>query len=1132
MYEKNYNEYDRIPPYGRPENGPARPQDTYGHDVPPFAKHPGDAPEPYHAPADWPHHMEPGYHLLPVPPAVYGMSAEQQILALGHKVDELIETFNSYDRKIYGAHEAVVNSALHNDAYYPEITVEDGYLAETGAKYKVIHIPYVDRAGQPIFLELGLPSNSTLNEGLTENCFDASQRTLADKLIPAVNKDTGYTGLALYKHSPIENMAAPISLAPGSTGWTLGITESGYLKIYDTANTTYEDLKWDKIRNAMGVVGLLVQDGKKAASGFMSPDSTQTVARTAIGMNYHTKERFIVVVDGDEEHGCLSDQLADIFLRYHVNVAVETATQGSAFGMDKGEMVFMPPTASISLAADGYPNAPHVGAFWYITKRRHYHNDYVKEVATLMQRLGQNIWVDKIYEHAIDDVEEAVQTFQAQLDKEKADREAKDNELQTQLDAEKDTRERVDNDLYAHLHDLAGTGPELGGKIGEMKEELENKIEEEKQALTQKIEERIGDLKKFVQSEDNKIKETLESYKKALDDYDIERVDTSVDGYKRTYRLIRKDGSDVQVPIEVYDYASLVTNLGDVAAFESAFNNFKADYAEWKASIDDAVRELKNNVTSLTSRMDVTETEFAEMKGTFASIQERMSALDRTVASFQSQIVEMELAVENLKTAWAEYHTQWLQAKQEYEEWREKNKQEMEALDSRLQSAESKLQEHDKKLGVLEDSVGDLNDRATSAETRLDAVEKENHDQDLRWNAAVEDAQSRIQQLLEDSQSYWQRVDQLETKTSDWRKQELQRLGDLERENADRIDEIEKNKEGLAAEHEQTLKDAVRFAQYEMKLDELDNLDENLDGRVTALETAKTENDDKWNTQNDWNTDVSTRLEAVEGKADNTQGELESLENTVTQLDGRVDTLEEHYNSVDQKNTEQDTEIDGLKKADETLSGRIEALENNKTVDDEKDTTQDGRIEALEGQQTDLSDRLSALETEVHDINVDAYVQKAGDTMTGDLRTTGLELSDGENKAVEFKNAGGTVVKVAEADSETLVRMSGADAVEETEFVTKKQLTDEGAVIEGNANSYTDSKLAEVNVDEQIQTYLTDHLSELVQPLIQTYLTENASEAINPLIEAYWNEHSLLEKAEDGTYVRTKGGLPFAVESE
>lgn len=1044
-YRSDFPGYPEQPPYGRPDNRGARPQDPYGNQEPPRDHDHG-----YRGTLD------PGYHLLPVPPNTWGLTTEQQIHALGHKVDELINVFNSYDRKVYGAHEAIVNSALHNDAYYNEITVEDGYIPETGAKYKVVHIPYVDKAGQPIYLELGLPSNSTLNEGLTENCFDASQRTLADKLIPAVNKDTGYTGLALYKHSPIQNVAKPMSLPAGSTGWTLGVTESGYLKIYDTANTTYEQMKWDKIRNAMGVVGLLVNQSEKANNDFMSPDKDQTVARTAIGMNYATRERFIVVVDGDEEHGCLSDQLAEIFLKYHVNVAVETATQGSAVGMDKGEMMFMPPTASIALQADGSPNATHLGAFWYITKRRHYHNDYVKDVAMLMQRLGQNIWMDKIYGHSVDDIEQGLHEVEKQFQDAEEERHATEKDLQSQLDQEKADRYYADHQLKVDLELLEGQLKhedenlqlgldEVGGLIGELRDTLRGEMKAGDEADQRKIEERVQDLKKYIQSEDKKLTDLLESQINQLGNYSIERVDTSVEGNKRTYRLIRHDGSDVQVPIEVYDYTSLMNNIGDIVAFEQTFTQFMADYTTWKTDIDNDMRDFSNQVTEFGSRLDADEKLLTQMETTFGQIQERMSALDQTVTSFQSQLVEMELAMENLKQTWAKYYTEWLQTKTEFEQWREQNSKDLQAITEHLEQLDNQIEE----------------------------LKKDQARQDVALNGVIDYFDRRLKTLIEECKTYWQKFDQFEAKVTQDQTNNLKRLKDAEEDRADLWNHMDTAEADVKTLKEQALKDAEHFAE---------------------LEIARKAQDDHLAALDRKDVELNLEVEKLKEKDTANDGKLESLQTSYEELADRVSTNETHLESVDQHDKEQDTrldnleqhdtegdaqiqsEIEALKEHDTTLDGqiadlqkrdgeltdkdteleqkhqaledRVDLLENNAGGDTEKDATQDERLGALETQQSEVSGRVDSLEEELHSINVDAYVQKVGDTMTGVLRVPELELSE----AVEFV-ADGTRAKVRHGDDTDAGNLVVADAAQDDEAVNLGQLNAAKTELEGSIES-------------------------------------------------------------------------------
>ena len=459
------------------------------------------------------HHCD-GYDIpvmRPCKPYVHGLSPEEQMGILTGKVNELICNYNENTEKVYGAYHAIVESALCNDAYYNEVTVEEGYIAEASAPYKVIHIPFLDRAKQPIFIELGLAYNNTTNANVHENVFSASERTLADKLIPAYQSTNTWHGAVVWKGAPISN------IGENPADYTVGITENGFIKVYEHL-INYGQLQQDRVRNAMLANSILVQGGKMTPDKFFPDEKDQLLGRVGIGMNYDTKERFMVIVNGSDTWGCTTEMLANIFLKYNCTVAVEVANGMKTTALDKGALLFTPPT----VAGDEVPTIPEVNAFWYVTKRRHYHNEYVKDVASLTQKYGQMLWRCETANISVDNVKEEVAKFREELDQEKLDRENADTALDNKIDTEITNREEGDNTLNERITQEVAT---LNKTIDDLEEELRNDI----QTLDEKV----------------------ENYHTELTNADIASVEILQDGTKDTYRLKRKDGTYVDIPMEV-----------------------------------------------------------------------------------------------------------------------------------------------------------------------------------------------------------------------------------------------------------------------------------------------------------------------------------------------------------------------------------------------------------------------------------------------------------------------------------------------------------------------------------------------------------------------------------------------------
>lgn len=464
-----------------------------------------------------------GYMLKPMPP-VCGMNEQEQLSRLNCKMDEVIHLVNDYSKDVYGAYTAIVNSALCNDAYYNEITVEEGYIAEASAPYKVVHIPFLDRAKQPIYFELGLAYNNTTNANVHEDVFNASQRVIADKLIPAYNSTNTWVGAVVWNGAPIGN------IGENPATYTFGVTKNGFFKLYENL-TNYNQLKQDNIRNAFMANSILVQGGKMTPDKFYPDEKAQLIGRVGVGMNYDTKERFIVIVQGSEDTGCTAEQLANIFLKYNCTVAAELTNMNMTTALDKGAFMFTPPTT----AGAEVPTIPEVNAFWYITKRRHYHNEYVKDVAGLTQKYGEMLWRTETANISVDNVKEVVAGFQNALDKEVSDREEGDKQLQENIDAEATARENGDTTLQNNINTLSSHVDDVKTELKQADTTLQNNIDQLRTDLTAK------DILKVVKTSDNS---------------------------KNIYRIQLNDSTFVDVAIETYDYSLLTQKLDTLSALE------------------------------------------------------------------------------------------------------------------------------------------------------------------------------------------------------------------------------------------------------------------------------------------------------------------------------------------------------------------------------------------------------------------------------------------------------------------------------------------------------------------------------------------------------------------------------------
>lgn len=627
-----------------------------------------------------------GYDIAPLVPYVPGTSVEKQMEYLYSRMNQLIAIFTECNDKVFGAYQAVVNSATCNNAYYNEITTEQGYFPESQTAYKVTHIPFIDCTGNPIYLELGLPNNSTINDGGTENCYSASRRTLADKLIPATQSGEKWQGWVMWKGRQVNAPQPPIitEKQDNPAYYIFGVSENGYLKWYPS-DVSIRTLNVEKIRNAMNCSAVLVNQ-KQATPELFSPVGTQHLARTAIGMNYDTKERFIIQVDGSEQTGCTEAELADIFVRYGCNVAVQVAYSTSSFAMDKGLMEFEPATVD----SDQTPTIPAVSGFWYITKRRHYHNAFVKEIALLTQMMGEQIWYDWVNADSIDYVKDRIREVYAKLMQEITDRMDGDENLQEQIDV------LVGADILEVQTSLAGTtkriytikrkdGTEVSvpivtydyeqlsiqlGQIasveGRLNEEIQARIEGDMQNaanlqkvindLTAEVAARIKgdqDIMNYLSDQSNPIYTYINQVKSNL---------TTSIAMEKAERMAADDGLNTQIANFKLEYNTFVGSTN------TEINSLKTSISNLETSVNAEIATIKGNISDINDTLNQHTTDITTLQGQYNDLTTRMSSLNSAVTALQSAFNNLETSFDNIKTAFSELQQNFTNLSNEFDQ--------------------------------------------------------------------------------------------------------------------------------------------------------------------------------------------------------------------------------------------------------------------------------------------------------------------------------------------------------------------------------------------------------------------------------------------------------------------------------
>lgn len=622
-----------------------------------------------------------GYHIPPVQ-YVPGMNEQEQLANLNCKMNELIELFNCNTDKVYGAYEEVVRSAVCNDAFYKEITVESGYLADASTSYELVHIPFVDCAGQPIYMEMGLAYNNTTNSGVTESVFDKALEVYADKILPAAER--GFQGVAIWKGAPIySGVVDARALIPGQCDYTLGVTENGFFKIYDTPNDKdnsgmIKTMRQDKVRNSMGCA-VIIRGGEYVVDENLNE---MELPCTVMAMNYKTKERFILAIGKDNVASDITpEMIANLLKKYDVDVAALTSWGQQSYLLDKGQFSFMP----TSTDSDGIPTVPQSAAFWYITKRRNFHNDYVKEVAALTIQMGENLWYDELTSEAVDNLKLDFVDLRNDLEQEIQDRKDADEALGERIDKEIQDREDADE--------------ALGGRIDKEiadREAADTALDEKYAGEVARLDGEIDALSQRVTTEVARLDALIQSTKDALTAKDIKEVKVTHEGTRDTYQVVLNDGTVLGADMIVYNYDQLVQKLDNYATVEQRLDaeiqarkdaddainalitaeqqaraNGDAELASQIESIkteltaliqgnstsitglqnalDTLSQTVQSNYASLNERVTSNAENIANLQGSYGALQATVAALNETVTGLQQSFASTEQSFENVK---------------------------------------------------------------------------------------------------------------------------------------------------------------------------------------------------------------------------------------------------------------------------------------------------------------------------------------------------------------------------------------------------------------------------------------------------------------------------------------------------
>ena len=617
---------------------------------PPYGPHP---PQPL--PPDYPHFIPGDYcrppvpAMPPVPSVVEGESLYEAVNNCIDRVNVCMDTYNSVMAECYKTLANLQRAAEENGAYYgpADVWTEEGYDADSSAKYFIIHKRHVDRRGQPIFMELGLAYDNATNSKIEQSIFSASKVKYADKIVVAQPKtEKGWYGKAIWH-------GAPIQADPAANLWTVGFTKGGFMRVYSNG-TGVDTMLADTVFNAMGCSGVLIQDGALTSEMYYNqiPDYNKQTSRVIMGQNIATGEVMILVTGHENDvnaKGMTSTAAAEILRQRGVTLAVELCEGESAGACDKGQLMFTPENDTV----------PTAYCFWYITRRRFYKNDYERELAELTQNYGQSIWQgylngEKIQDIAadlaaeIDRAQNAENNLDAAIKAETARAQAAEGQLDTKIEAETSRAEAaekaLDDKITAETERAEAAEADLQEQITNevnrataAEADLQEQITEEVTRAKAREDEIAGDLADEVNRatlEENRLNGLITTETQRAKDAEA-TLQTNIDNEQQaredadTALGARIDSLSSDVTQQINDFKTEVNQKID--DIESNVNNLKTTVN----SLGEQVTQLGNNVTTLSGTVN-------QIQQTVNTLQENYTSLSSAVSDLNDQIDRMQ----------------------------------------------------------------------------------------------------------------------------------------------------------------------------------------------------------------------------------------------------------------------------------------------------------------------------------------------------------------------------------------------------------------------------------------------------------------------------------------------------------
>lgn len=395
--------------------------------------------------------MPPINPVPPVPSPIQGSSLYEQMRNLTDRVNTCINQWNQLSRNSYAALNQAVEVARANDVYYDncEVHYTEGYDTTEGCSYAIVEKKVVDRLGRPIYMQLVPAYRNSSNPGVTQPIFDASFIESANVIITAVQAGAAtWGGPAMWRGNPIPGTLPPqpgdnvpdardSDLTPIEPGqpvapqYVYGFTRHGALRYFQSNGLSPTTLVQNGMYNVIGGCTPIIYDGQ-LLDGVDTMTDKQAI--TAIGYNSGTGSVFLFSCSAQNQPGMGIASVARVLQGYGCTVAVVTSSSKNTAPVTATEgMLYM---GQMTTDPNGAVEPSNL-AYWMISKKRFFKNDFQKEIADLIQTTGQNSWKNYLLGVQIQEFDDRIL----------ANKEAIENEVNRAVQAETWLQENINKEV-------------------------------------------------------------------------------------------------------------------------------------------------------------------------------------------------------------------------------------------------------------------------------------------------------------------------------------------------------------------------------------------------------------------------------------------------------------------------------------------------------------------------------------------------------------------------------------------------------------------------------------------------------------------------------------------------------------